>query len=371
MFFHIFKYELLKRIRQKEGLFWTLLFPIILSTLFYFAFGNLGNTEKFEKINIGIVQNDVTDKNLLDAIKKSDMFILTYTSQEDANKLLENNSIIGYLSGKEKVDITIKNTGLQQSMLKMFMDKYSQVNSTVSSIYMLNPKGVSQEFLGSLNTPESFIENKPISSSNDNNVVYFYALIAMSCLFAATFGAHDVIGIQANQSTEAARLSIAPTHKLKIFFAKIFSTMVLQFSSILIVLAYITQILKVDFGNSMGNVILLSLVATLTGITFGTALSSLLVVKENTKIGIISSTVMLSSFLSGLMSVDVKYMIKLAFPPISYVNPASIITDGFLSLYYYSSLDKYFECLILLLAFSFVFSTITYLVLRRQKYASI
>jgi len=260
---------------------------------------------------------------------------------------------------------------LNESMLKTFLDSYSQRNNTVTTISTINPQGVTEEFKGSLNDNTSYITKAPVSESNSTAVVYFYALLAMTCLMSATFGAYSVIHIQPDQSKIAARQSVAPTHKMKIFLASISATLLFQISSILIVLAYISNILKIDFGNSMGYVILLCVVSTITGVTMGTAISAAIKVKENTKIAIITSFTMICSFLAGLMSSDVKYIVQRAFPPIAFINPANLITDGFLCLYYYDSLDRYFLNLGILAGLAVVFSTITYLVLRRQKYASI
>ena len=41
MFLHNLKYEFLQNIRQKELIGWMMLFPIVLATLFYVAFGNI------------------------------------------------------------------------------------------------------------------------------------------------------------------------------------------------------------------------------------------------------------------------------------------------------------------------------------------
>ena len=39
---YLFKYRFLQTIRNVGNMFWGLFFPIILGTLFYIAFGNLG-----------------------------------------------------------------------------------------------------------------------------------------------------------------------------------------------------------------------------------------------------------------------------------------------------------------------------------------
>ena len=54
-FAHCFRYYFLICIRDHSQLFWCLAFPVLLSTLFYFAFGNLTRSEKFYAIPVAIV----------------------------------------------------------------------------------------------------------------------------------------------------------------------------------------------------------------------------------------------------------------------------------------------------------------------------
>ncbi len=93
--------------------------------------------------------------------------------------------------------------------------------------------------------------------------------------------------------------------------------------------------------------------------------------KASIKEGILLVFTMVCSFLSGMMSVQIKYFIQDKFPLLSYINPVNLITDGFYSLYYYSTYDRYFLNLGLLTLYGIIFSIFTYLILRRQKYASI
>ena len=44
MFWHLYGGRLRSLLRDKENLFWTLLFPILLATMFYVAFSNLMST---------------------------------------------------------------------------------------------------------------------------------------------------------------------------------------------------------------------------------------------------------------------------------------------------------------------------------------
>ncbi len=59
MFWHEFVYEIRRLLRQKEELFWMLMFPVILGTLFYFAFGSINNTtENFHTIPVAVCREN-------------------------------------------------------------------------------------------------------------------------------------------------------------------------------------------------------------------------------------------------------------------------------------------------------------------------
>jgi len=66
-----------------------------------------------------------------------------------------------------------------------------------------------------------------------------------------------------------------------------------------------------------------------------------------------------------------KYVIDKNIPIVNKLNPASMITDGFYSLYYYDTLDRFYFNIASLLTLSVVMIIISYLSLRRQKYDSI
>lgn len=103
----------------------------------------------------------------------------------------------------------------------------------------------------------------------------------------------------------------------------------------------------------------------------GVLVATLIKKSENVKTGIIISVTMLGCFLSGMMGITMKYIIDKNIPIINKINPASMITDGFYSLYYYNTLDRYIFNIVSLLTFAFIMIFISYISLRRQKYDSI
>jgi len=146
---------------------------------------------------------------------------------------------------------------------------------------------------------------------------------------------------------------------------------VIQLLGIAILFIFTVFVLKVDFGSNLPLIILLACVGSFVGLTLGVAVATLIKTNENTKIGILIAITMLGCFLSGMMGITMKYVVDTNAPIINKVNPVSMITDGFYSLYYYDTLERYFFNVISLLIFSIVAIAISYRGLRRQKYDSI
>ena len=92
---------------------------------------------------------------------------------------------------------------------------------------------------------------------------------------------------------------------------------------------------------------------------------------ENLKTGILLAITMLGCFLSGMMGITMKYIIDKNIPIINKINPASMITDGFYSLYYYDTLNRYWFNIASLAIFAFLMILVSMISLRRQKYDSI
>ena len=58
MFAHIFKYRMKCLLKDKETMFWTLLFPLALGIFFNLAFSGIGKGETFQTIPVAVVDNE-------------------------------------------------------------------------------------------------------------------------------------------------------------------------------------------------------------------------------------------------------------------------------------------------------------------------
>ncbi len=360
-------------------MFWTLLFPLILATFFNMAFSNLNNNEAFHPIDVAVVNNAAYEQNhdfktILEDVSKGDdrIFNLTAVSEQEAVQLLNDGKIKGYITVDSQIGLTVNASGLNQDIIKSFLYNYRQTSSTVNSILKTNPAALQNGLLNDLSVRKEYTREVSGTSAAPNNVLnYFYSLIAMSCLYGGFFGMKEVSDIQANLSQRAARVNAAPVHKLKIFLINMSAALLVHFGEMLLLLAYLFYGLKVDFGAKTGFVLLTTFVGSVLGLAFGAFVSALIPKGEGVKVAALLAVSMLGSFFSGMMYQEIKYIVAQNIPVLSYVNPVNLLTDAFYSLYYYDTFTRYALNMGILGVFVFVFCSGTYVIIRRQKYASL
>ncbi len=375
MFKHIFINRLKTLLRNKTMMFWTLAFPIILGTFFNLAFSNLSKEEKLDVIDIAVVEKIDNDslKHVFNELSKDGedkIFNTKYVKEEEAKKLLNDNKISGYIISDNEVNIYVKESSLEQTIIKYVIDQYYQMNSVAKNAMEYNPDSLRNGAIALMNENKEYFIDKS-NKNMDSTVNYFYTLIGMACLYGGFFGLYTINEVEANLSKKGARVTVAPIKKTTVILSSLLVSLFVQYVEVLILIAYLTLILGIDFGNQLGNVLLLSLFGCLAGISMGILIGVSSKKSENLKMGILISTTMFCSFLSGMMMMQMKYIIEKNVPILGHINPVNMITDGLYSLYCYDNLDRYYSNVFGLIIFGFVMFGISYVFLRRKKYDSI
>ena len=393
MFIHNFKYSLKTLFRNKALIFWTFAFPIILGTFFNMAFSNIESSEKFDIINIAIIKNDDFNNNeifktafeeLSDKNNDDRLFETRYTTEEEAKKLLEDEEIVGYMKlVNDEPKLTFTTSGINETIFKYVSEEITQTSNIIK---YLSEEEIKKEMIaGNYNIDYESIYNRVIELTEEDNVrlnnvsnsnlsytmIEFYTLIAMACLYGGLLGAVAINQNLANMTNQGKRVSVSPTSKGKIILSSVLASYITQLVGVALLFLYTIFVLKVDYGNKLGLDIALAMAGSLAGLSIGVAVATTIKSNDNVKTGIIIAITMLGCFLSGMMGITMKYIIDKNIPIINKLNPASMITDGFYSLYYYDTLDRYIFDIGSLLIFAFVLIAISYISLRRQKYDSI
>ena len=342
MFYQNLKYSLKILLRNKALIFWTFAFPIILGLFFNLAFQNIEKKEQLQVIDIAIINsndynnNKIVKESLNELTKgKNKLFNIQLTDEKTSKDLLKNNKIIGYLTFKEnQVNITVKNSGVEETILKQVLEQIQtnskiinkkvekEISEQVATNKKINYEQIYQNALSLLN--ENNIKINNISNKNlSYTMIEYYTLIAMACLYGALISMFIINYQLPNMNSTGKRISASP------------------------------------------------ICGALSGLSLGVATSTLFKTNENAKTGIIIAITMLFCFLSGMMGITMKYIIDKNIPLLNMINPANMITDALYSLYYYNTFDRFYKDILSLLIFSFIMILISIKGLRRQKYDNI
>lgn len=391
MFIHNLKYTIKTLFKNKVLIFWTFAFPIILGLFFNMAFSNIEKDEKLQIFDIAVVNNNQFQKEKIyqEALKKlshdkDKLFNIKYVSQKKAAKLLNNSDIKGYIIFKnDKPEVVIKENGTYQTIIKFVV---TEINQNKIMIENLSKKEVETEITnGNFSIAQekivdnilNKIKNEKIELQNisNSNLSYmqieYYTLIAMACMYGGMLGLTAINNSLANMSSKGKRISVSPNKKSVIVLSSAIGSYIVSLVGLVLLLIFLKLILKVDFGDNAFLVILLSMIGSLAGISLGVLIASIFRVSEGAKTGITIAITMFLSVLSGMMGVTLKYVIDKNIPVVNLINPNNLITDGFYSLYYYDTLNRYFRDISYLLIFIIICLTISFVSLRREKYDSI
>lgn len=378
MFAHIFTARLKCLLRDRGLVFWTLFFPIILSVFFKMGFSNLNTSDNFRPIPAAVVDDaqyrkDASFRQALQGVSEGNgrLFILTVTTREKAGELLKKNKIYGYFTAGNPVGVTVRGSGYEQSILKSFADSYLQTYSAASYLIGKNPAAAAG-IAKSLQSQQDFTKALPPGGgASDSTTLYFYSLVAMACLYGSFWGLKEVMDIQADLSQRAARINTAPVHKMKVFLSGVAASFAVDFSEVLLLLVFLRFALNVGFGGKTGFIVLTALLGTVNGIFFGAFVGAAVKSGEGMKVGILIGLSMLGSALSGMMYEGIKYIIQQNVPLLGYLNPVNLLADAFYCLYCFDSYGRYTLDMCMLGGFVLFFGVGTYLIIRRQKYASL
>lgn len=393
MFWHNFKYTLKTLLKNKPLIFWTFAFPILLATLYNMAFSNIEKNEKLSIIDIAVVSNDEFENNefvkgalnkLSDETSKEQLFNITYTTLENSKKLLEDNKVSGYLTfDGDDVNIVVSKSGVNQTIIRIVID---EINSEKDIYESLINAELSQEYKnGNYNIDYDKLYEKVSSKLNNTRVninditranisytmIEYYNLIAMAALYGGLVSMTVLNKRLANMDSVGKRVSVSPTKKGSMLMGSLFASFIIEIIGLVLLFIYTIFVIKVDYGTKLPYILLLAIIGTITGLTLGVLISTVLKTHEGAKTGILISITMLWCFLSGMTGVSIKYIVDKTVPILNIVNPANMITDGLYSLYYYTSLDRYYFNIISLLIFSCLMIFISLKELRRQKYDNI
>lgn len=374
MFIHNFTYCLKTIFRGKVTLFWTLIFPIILGSCMYLAFGKISETEEmFKDVKVAVVESEANEyfDTFLEAVsgKENHLFDVEKMDENTAKEQLDSELVVAIVYSKD-CSMLAKNNNYKTAVVESVLKQYKQNEAIYKDIIAENPQNA-YELLGEMTVRENFIKETKTSNGNQNVYnAYFFAIFAMSCLFASFSSVYTTSNMQGNVSTLGMRRNIVPTSKMVTVISEFAALLLIHFVVELIALAYFTMI-GIDFGNKYPAIVITLLVGCMIGIAIGMIIGCITKVSVDGKIGIAVSIGMVMSVMADLCVPGIKYTLQRNAPIVNKINPAALISDCFYALNAYDDYARFTENIIILVCESVLLIIICCLMLRRNKYASV
>ncbi|MFM1539537.1 ABC transporter permease [Helcococcus bovis] len=352
-FMHNLKYLVKSVFVDKDVLFWIILYPIILSSFFYFSLNSIGK-ESASKINVGL-----DSKNEYSYIfKQVDIFNLLDIKKGEENSSLKNNKIDAFVD--EKLNIKTSSNTVNYTF------KVNVVESVVRQIKEMQ----------NLNIPiEKYDFNANYFSSKNAEVspikFFMYSLLAMYMIYGYFMTCQIYSLYQGNLSAFGARVSVSPISKYnKLFVPFVFGFLVNIFSNILLILV-ITYIYGISIIQNLPYTAIILISANILGLSLGALISVTNKLSLNAKTGLGVGISLFLAFLTGMMNNQMKSVIEGAVPFISKINPVALGMDALYGVNVLNDTKILYENVGLMLVSSLVILSISFVFMNRGRYESI
>lgn len=331
-------------IREPSLLFWSLIFPLVLSSVMMLVL--TGMVEKVE-IPLG-VSEDYPMKEIYEQIPA--LKVTTVNEEEAKKQLLEDDLNIGYIDSKGELHVSSSNS---------YTNYLYRIQREVLQAGMLYEMGYTPNFASQIKVEEE---------STNTVVIFISAILAMTSVYSYFFGTNFMILYQANLSTLGLRLTISPSKKSVQLLAALLTGIAINLSLNYITILYLKLVFNLDFLQDFWGSFAILLAANIFGMGLGIFIGAANKLNENTKIMIGTGIGMFFGFTSGMMNDSAKADFLEKFPVLMRFNPGNIVSSTLYRTNFLGSRAGLMEGILILLGFALIFYLLSYASIRRRKY---
>ena len=374
----VFLYQVLRLLRDRVLLVWTLGFPIVLSLIFMAQFSSLDKAFEATPMSFGVVQDeayriapgldavverisaDDADHHLITKVTHS-----TVAQAEAAAKRGETNGYLAVEGDQPVLHVTQQGNEAETTrVLRVVMDSYLQRRAEYVA---LAKAGAAPEKLAALETDQAFTRSISVTPSPVKpQTQYYFALLAFACGMGTTVAMVAVKGTMA-VSPVGARQTLAVLPRWKVLTATLAASWVCVFVCLLVAFAFMASVVGVDFGPHVLLCLVAIGVCSLMASAVGAALGTL----ARLEIGMISGFTSLLSLFTGLYgpaSQSLASSIEQHAPLLAQANPLWQTARCFYGLLYYDSLAPFARSCAVLLGMTCLFLPIALIRARRMTH---
>lgn len=359
----MFLISLQKRIKcllmDRYCMFWTFLFPVVLSLLFCAAIPDT-SYQYYKVIPVAIVGNLQEDNLLYQSMgsaKSSSgkkLFRVSFCSKVSAEDKLSYGNIAAFIEKKDAYEVQANSYKAEAIIVNTFLNWFVQTEG----------KSV-------IDFEMQYAMEECARDDFDKNAVYFLSLLCFSALLAMHWGlriAHDMEG---NLSSLAARIMIAPVAKFYINVQNLIAMWLIEFMNNGVVLGIFLLARGKQSAAVLPYIVFVQFLTCTIGMLIGVLIGVLGKIDFHRKKRICEAILFVSGFLSGVMFYKIRYVVESKVPVLSFLNPASVSTDALYHIYFIKDMELYLRDVRILTLMVFVLTLFTLSVTRRKMYVRI
>ena len=374
----VFSYQVLRLLRDRVLLVWTLGFPIVMSLMFMAMFSNLDKNFEATPISFGVVQDEAYRAapgldSVIEQISADDadprlITKVTHSTASEAQAAAKRGDTDGYLAvedGDPVLHVTQKgNEAETTQVLRVVMDSYTQKRAELETVIKA---GVPPEQTTPLQVNHSFTHSISVTPSPVKPATrYYFALLAFASGMGMTVSIVTVQSIMAT-SPLGARRTLAGLPRWKVLTSTLAASWMCVLACLLIAFTFIATVVGVDFGPH----VLLCLVAIGVSSLMTSAAGAALGTFGKMGVGMVSAINCLLSLFTGFYGPSAQSLadsVELHAPLLAQVNPLWQAARCFYGLLYYDSLVPFARSCAVLLVMTCLFLTIALIRARRMNH---
>lgn len=358
-----------------SAVIWTLIFPIVLATVFNFMFEPMRSTGSVEAVKVAVVADDAWEDSpfsqIVDTLSEADEPLLAVhpvAGEDEARVLLAEGSVAGaYVvdaagestatpsasaTGAPRIILAPAGSGtssdasydVNRAILESVATSYLQRVALIEDLSAHDPAALSDPIaledalgLGVSVREVSFTHAQP-----DSMVRFYYALLGMASIFAAQLAGESVWRLQPTSSAAGARRAVSGTSRMRLLIPTIGACWAVSTTFLVIAFGYICLTAHIDFSGREGLCLVGIAASSLLSCGIGALVGALPGrMGSDSRRGILTALTCLLSLFAGLYgepTMELADTVAHVFPAATWLNPVCLIRDLFYTVYYYDTL---------------------------------
>lgn len=374
-----FKTTVRTLLHTPSAIVWTLVFPIVLATVFNFMFEPLRSQATVKAVDVAVVDDEAwrasAFSQVVEALADSEeplVAVHAVASEDEARVLLAE----GTVEGAYLVDPTGDAGGLEAShivapdldprvilapagagddaahkansaIIQSIATSYLQSKALIAQLAASDPAALRDPAAveAALRLEVPVREVSLTHAQPDVMLRFYYALLGMASIFAAQLAQNSVQALQPAASLTGARKAVSGTSRMRLLIPTIAGCWAVSTAFLSIAFGYICLTAHIDFSDR-GMLCLIGIgAASLLSCSLGALIGSLPArMGPDARSGLLTAATCLLSLFAGLYgepTMELADAVAQAFPLATWINPVCLIRDVFYSVHYYDALDPF------------------------------